>query len=320
MLTAKKAVREMVEKYNIDAVYSSSPPYTCSLIARYAKRKYGLPWIAGFRDPWTGFISSPKRWFIPRAIDRWMEESVFLTADAVECAWKGIIKDALVKYPNIESGKFHHVPNGYDSADYPELSEEQKRPNDKFTVTYTGSMYGRRNPSSLFAALESLIKNGKLNQDEFTLKFIGRFGNEVHEMFEQASFRSSIEVINYMPHQESIVELMKSDLLLLVVDESKESEEIVPGKVYEYIGTGKPLMAIAPEESAIADLMMETKAGMLAHQSNIDKIEDIFMTYFNDWKNGTKSINPDFEVIRSYERRESAKKLAELLNGTIGRK
>jgi len=311
LMTAKKAVDEIVVKYNIDAVYSSSPPYTCSLIARYAKRKHNLPWIAGFRDPWTGFISSPKRWFIPAMIDKGMEKSVFTEADAVECAWLGIIKDALGKYPDIHKSKFHHVPNGFDSDDYPQLD---KKRNDRFTLTYTGSMYGRRNPASLFEAIERLIEAGRISAEQFNLRFIGRFGNEVHDMFAKASFKESIEIISYIPHKESIEYLMKSDILLLIVDESKESEEIVPGKVYEYLGTRIPLIAIAPEKSAIADLIDETKAGMLAHQTDIKKIGDIFMTYFNDWNESKTTLVPEEKSVNSYERKEASRKLSGLLN------
>jgi glycosyltransferase involved in cell wall biosynthesis len=311
LLTAVKAGKQMIEKYSIDAVYSSSPPYTCSIIARNLKRTKHIPWVAGFRDPWTGFISSPKRWFLPAAIDKGMEHSVFNEADAVECAWEGIIKDAQTKFPDIPKNKFHHVPNGYDSSDFPII---EPRRNDKFTVTYTGSMYGRRNPSSLFAAIELLINRGEINPGEIHLRFVGRFGSEVHEMFDSASFSKSIEIINYVPHDKSIEYLMTSDALLLIVDESKESDEIVPGKVYEYIGVVKPLIAIAPQQSAIAQLIKQTSAGRIAHQSETGLIADIFIQYYQDWKNNISGFSPNLELIKSYERREAAGKLASILN------
>ncbi len=310
LLSAKKAVRELHGKYGFDAVYSSSPPYTCSLIARYAHRKFNIPWIAGFRDPWTGFISSPKRWFLPRAIDRRMEHSTFREADQVECAWLGIIKDALGKYPGLDSTKFFHVPNGFDSSDFPVVEPVV---NEKFTVTYTGSMYGRRNPSSLFAALELLVGRGEVEPSAIHLRFVGRFGTEVEEMIEKTTFRSAIENIAYVPHKKSIEYLMTSDCLLLIVDESKESEEIVPGKVYEYIGVGKPILAIAPKESAIADLLAETEAGLTAHQTETEKIAGIFKKYYEGWKSGNVDFNPKVDAIRGYERKEAARKLAGLL-------
>ncbi len=313
-LTARKEILKIGNKYKIDAVVSSSPPYTSSLLAKYAKKKLKIPWIAEFRDPWTGFISAPKRWFLPRAIDKSMEHSVFKIADAVEYAWHGIKKDALEKYPGLDNRKFFHIPNGFDSNDFPNI--EHKR-NEKFILTYTGSLYGRRNPASLFKAIENLISSNKINPDEFLLRFVGRFGEEVEEMFKNATFKNSIEKHSYVPHSESVKFLLRSDALLLIVDESKESEEIVPGKVYEYIGVKKPIIAIAPQESAIAALLRETKSGKTAHQTEIEKTCDIFMELFKSWKNGSGSFNPDEKAVKNYERRESAKKLAELLDNFI---
>ncbi len=310
LFSAKKAALELIKEHNIQAIYSSSPPYTCSLIARYAHKKTGLPWVAGFRDPWTGFISSPKRWFLPAYIDRYFEKSVFSDADAVECAWEGIIKDAFGKYPDLDKSRFHHVPNGFDSNDFPMIPKVRT---DKFTITYTGSLYGRRNPSSLFAAIEKLISDNKVDPNKIHLRFVGRFGNEVEQMYDQASFSKSIERISYVPHHKSIEYLFQSDALLLIVDESKESEEIVPGKVYEYIGTGKPLIAIAPNNSAIAKLMVETNGGLVAHQTELEKIADIFYKYYKAWESDEMLIEPIADEVSKYERRNAAKQLAELL-------
>ena len=303
---------ELIKEHNIQAIYSSSPPYTCSIIARSLKKKTGLRWVAGFRDPWTGFISSPKRWFLPSAIDKHLEFSTFNEADAVECAWEGIIKDAMEKYPSLDNSKFVHVPNGYDSADFPK--EIDTTPTSKFTITYTGSLYGRRNPKSLFDALEVVFNKGEITPIQCTFRFIGRFGTEVEEMFRSVSFPESLEIHGYMSHEESIRYLFKSDVLLLIVDESKESAEIVPGKVYEYLGVLKPILAIAPHDGAIASLIRETEAGAIAHQTEVENIVSIIEEYFHAWQEQTLHQKAGKkEVIERYERKESTKKLASLL-------
>jgi glycosyltransferase involved in cell wall biosynthesis len=133
-------------------------------------------------------------------------------------------------------------------------------------------------------------------------------------MIQNTSFSECIEVINYLPHSKSIEMLLRSDSLLLIVDESKESEEIVPGKVYEYLGTYKPLLVIAPEQGAIADLIEETGAGLISHQSNIDKIAQNYLQLFHNWQNKIQLNSIKKDKINQYERKESAKKLAELLD------
>lgn len=312
--SAKKEAKKILDEYKIDAIYSSSPPYTCSVIANSLQKETKLPWVAGFRDPWTGFLTTPTRWFLPAAIDRSMEHSVFKKATAVEAAWQGIIKDALSKYDDLDESKFHHVPNGYDSSDFP-VGEYTR--NEKFTLTYTGSLYGRRNPKSLFEAIEKLIQMGKIDKEKLKLVFVGRFGEEVVEMFENASFKECIETVGYVTHKESISFLIKSEALLLIVDEAKESEEIVPGKVYEYLGTMRPLFAIAPNESAIAELIYETDAGLVAHQSEIDKIAENLHEYYYHWEESLPLTQPNVKAIEQYERRNASKKLAEILDGIV---
>lgn len=308
--TAVSAGMRLIEQFDIQAIYSSSPPYTASLIARQLKRKTGLRWVAGFRDPWTQFLTTPNRWFLPAAIDRSLEHSVFREADAVECAWQGIINDAIGKYPQLPREKFYHIPNGFDSSDFPVVSRHR---NHKFTITYTGSMYGRRNPASFFKALELLIWMQKLNPQDIHLRFVGRFGAEVHEMFQNASFRESIEILSYVPHEQSVAYLLRSDALLLIVDEAKESEEIVPGKVYEYVGVQKPIIAVAPAHSAIAKLLEETKAGAVAHQSDVEGCARIIEQYYDAWKSGT-TAHQHSDAVAAYERRQLTGQLAQLLS------
>jgi glycosyltransferase involved in cell wall biosynthesis len=309
---AVKAGMKAIEEEGISAIYSSSPPYTCSLIARTLKRKSGLPWVAGFRDPWTGFITTPKRWALPAKIDRTLEHAVFKEADAVEVAWTGIMKDALGKYPTLDRAKFHHLPNGFDSADFPTVSPSE-RTDDRFTVTYAGSMYGRRNPDAFLKAVEGLVGRREVDPAKIRLRFIGRFGEEVMAMFRDSDLRDAIEVVGYMPHGESIAQLLLADALLLVVDECDESDEVVPGKVYEYIGSHRPVIAVAPERSAIADLINETRSGYVAHQSNIPGIAHAFLALYRDHLSGTRSLEPDEKAIAGYERKNVTGKLARLL-------
>ncbi len=309
---AVRAGMETIRREKIEAIYSSSPPYTCALIARKLKRDSRLPWVAGFRDPWTGFITTPHRWFLPRAIDRRLERSVFEQADAIEVAWKGIERDARRKYPDLPGEKFHHLPNGYDSHDFPSI-DPNRRSDHRFTITYTGSMYGRRNPDAFLRAVEGLAARGDIDATRIRLRFIGRFGDDVHEMFRVSPLHNAIDILGYMSHRESIEQLLLADALLLVVDEYEESDEVVPGKVYEYIGSGKPVIAVAPERSAIADLIAETRSGYVAHQSNIEGIATAVMALYRDHESGERSVVPDRFAIERYERRNMTGRLADLL-------
>ena len=309
----RQAVREglrIVKDEEIAAIYSSSPPYTCSVIARALKRKTGIPWIAGFRDPWRGFLSTPKRWWLPDFIDRRFERGTFRDCDRMEVAWTGILKDFHAKYPELPTEKVRHLPNGFDSADFPSVEIMDAR---CFTVTYTGSMYGKRNPETFLAAVASLVQQGAVDSQKIRLQFIGRFGNEVRAMFDRSPLASSIVVKEYVPHAESVRQLFQSDALLLIVDDFRGNEEIVPGKVFEYIGAGKPIITLAPE-GAVADVIRETRSGSAVRSDDVPAIAAAFQLYYEGWKDGTIGLEQDKDEVSKYERKAVAKRLAELLD------
>jgi hypothetical protein len=133
-------------------------------------------------------------------------------------------------------------------------------------------------------------------------------------MFRAFGYPDLIDVEGYLPHAESIRRLLLSDALLLVVDTTDDSAEIVPGKVYEYVGTGLPVIAVAPESGAIADLMRETGAGLVAHQSNVERIGAHVLALYRHHIGEENPVNPDPETIYRYERRNITGELARLLD------
>ncbi|MFQ3598161.1 MAG: glycosyltransferase [Chloroherpetonaceae bacterium] len=306
---AKKHALKIIAEEKIDCLYSSSPPYTTALIARTVAKKTRLPWIAGFRDPWTGFLSTPTRYGLAKKIDEQLERSVYQSCDILEVAWKGIGKDFQKKYPDIDASKIVHIENGFDAADIPSLIFPR---NDRFTITYTGSMYGKRSPKPFLDAVKSLIAQGKVDPKKIKLNFIGRFGANLLPLFEDEGLYGAVEVKSYMPHAESVKELLKSDALLLVVDDAEGSEEIVPGKVYEYIGTSRPVITLALE-GAIATLIRETNAGIVANFRNSSEIESAVLHYYDAFWNGEALWKGNSGVIKKYTRREAAGKLAEVV-------
>jgi glycosyltransferase involved in cell wall biosynthesis len=307
---------DIIRREKIDAIYSSSPPYTTAVISQRLHTAATIPWIAGLRDPWTGFLSSPDRWFLPRAIDRAMEQAVLKNATMVEAAWRGILKDIITKSPDLDPTKLFYLPNGFDGADYP---DNVAPASDKFTMTYTGSMYGVRNPGTFLRAVEELVADGELDESKIRLKFIGRFGSDVHEMFRSSAIRQSIEVVPYLPHHESIRELLRANALLLIVDETKDSAEIVPGKVFEYLGARRPILALA-SDGAVAELLRETMSGFVAPNQDILAIKRAFLECYRKFGYRKEQFAPNIEAIKRYERKEITSQLAVLLDTAHARK
>lgn len=321
----KNAVAEgmkITKEYPISMIYSSSPPYTVSLVARKINKLSGIPWVAGFRDPWTGFESStPNRWFLPKSIDKKLERSVFTDAKMVDVAWEGIREDVRGKYPKIPTSKFVHIPNGFDSADFPEhdiVKRAIRERGEKFVITYSGSLYGPRNPRTFLEAIRKLIGSGSVEKEKLHLRFVGRFGPDIHEMLDAPDVASMVEKIDYVAHSRAVELVQDSDALLLIVDDTATVGAIVPGKVYEYLGAMRPLIAFAPPDGAIGELLNETSGGKAIAQSDADSAASYIKTLYDAWQLGeqTSSVMKT-EVISKYERREETRRLAGVFDSLV---
>ena len=306
---AVKKGLEIIKNNNIDLLYSSSPPYTCSLIARDLKRKTGLKWVAGFRDPWTGFLNTPVRKGIAKKIDIKFEHTSYSEADRIEVAWPGIKEDITGKYTDLEKEKIFYVPNGYDPEDFSNPVYRETKEN-KFTITYTGSMYGLRNPGSFLTAMDKLFEDGTLTPDNVKLNFIGRFGGEARDWFTKTKFKDSVNIVDYVSHTESIGYLLSSDANLLLIDESKDISKIVPGKVFEYLGAKRPIIGIGTKGSDVEKILLETGCGKLESHSNIEGIKNIILEFYNNYKSYGSKGNFNDNKIEYYSRKNLAGKLA----------
>ena len=320
--SAVKEAMKIMKEYPISMIYSSSPPYTVSVIARKVSKKSGVPFVAGFRDPWSGFeVSAPKRWLLPRMIDENLERSVFHDAKMIDVAWKGITCDALAKYSDLAEEKFIHIPNGFDSADYSEHEihkrAERKR-GEKFIITYSGSLYGPRNPKNFFRAIELLLDRNEIDPNKLHLRFVGRMGDDLRYMFEAPKIKPLVEKLDYVPHSKAVELISDSDALLLIVDDIPSVEHIVPGKVYEYLGAMRPILAIAQPNGAIGELLKETHGGEAVAQNDIEGQARVIKSFYSSWLNGNSpSSEMDANAISQYERREATRKLAEVFDSIV---
>lgn len=325
---AVKEGKRIIDEEKPDIIFTSSPPYTTALIGmelkKYARKKYGkeIIWVSDFRDAWTDYLTSPKRWFIPSKIDRHYEKATLDCADIVTIVASGMKDDFDNKYPEV-SAKTDYVllRNGYDPDDYSGADKNPKK-NDKFTIVYTGSMYGKRNPYYLLDSVSELVKEGKIEKDKIKFIFVGRLSSDINEYIERSPLQDCIERIAYVPHSESINYLMRADAMLLIIDEDKYSKMILSGKVFEYLGaaaiTTKPIFAIAGEGEA-KNLIIETKAGMITPHHKPEVLKENYLKLYNGFFENNNTFLPDTEAIRKYERRLLTGKLAEVFDESVKR-
>jgi hypothetical protein len=323
---AVKEGKKIIDSEKPDIIFSSSPPYTCALIAmelkQYAKKKHGIdiPWISDFRDAWTDYLTTPNRWFIPKKIDKNYEKTTLDKADVLTIVASGMKDDFERKYPEIsEKTNYVLLRNGFDSQDYAHTDFKGVK-NDKFTVVYTGSMYGKRNPYYFLDTIADLVKTGSVDVNKISFIFVGRLGGDIQNYINSSPLKPAIETISYVPHSESINYLMKADAMLLVIDEDKYSKMILSGKVFEYLGasiiTGKPVFTVAGEGEA-KDLIEEVSGGIVVPHHHPEILSREYLKLYNGFFENNTTFLPNTEAIKHYERKLLTKKLAEVFDNSI---
>ncbi len=261
---AHRQASRIIREEKIDLIFSSSPPHSLQLIARKIARKHRIKWVADFRDPWSELVhyQANKRSWLTRKIDGHFEKIVFKDADRIIAAAKHYaqcIKSHVDRQIDV-------IYNGYDAADMLPATEKT---DSCFLITYTGELSKDRIPYPLIKALS------KLKNDRIRLQFIGNACEELHEEVLRNNIEGITTYKHYIPHKEALRELARSDLLLIVVNNTSEGRGIVPGKLFEYMGMRKPILCIGPETGETAHLIAGNGAGFTVDYPDEEKCSRI---------------------------------------------
>lgn len=270
------AIRE-VRKRNIDCVLTSCPPYSSHLAGLLVHSVTGVRWIADYRDPWT--ISDGKSEFstctVTRAIEKMMEKQVIRHADTILANTEKMVEVFRKRFDSNGTGNYVYLPNMIDLKKYDAFRRMAKYP--KFTVSYAGSMYVGRSPEPLFAAIRDLRQDGTIEEGEILVKLAGYCdtiaGIPISTVVARYGLESSVEVNGLMPHAEALEMIRRSHLGLLLAPEQPMQ---IPAKVYEYMGLGTRILAIA-KQGATRDLMVSTRCGMAFDPSDIGGIKQYLL-------------------------------------------
>jgi glycosyltransferase involved in cell wall biosynthesis len=310
---AVRAGRRILQTEPCQVIYTSSSPYTDHLIGYQLKKRLGVPWVADFRDPWVGnfAIRTPTRFH--RYLVSVLEHRVVHLADRVLVVNEPTRHDFLQRYPALDKDKIQAIPNGYDPDDFETLSP-LKPLADQFLLVYSGSFYGEhRTPRFFFEALQSLISSGAIPVQAIRVRLVGNAGKSTLQMIANMRLSKVIEMTGFLPHRDAIAHLMAADALLLVVGAGPGSERVIPGKIYEYLASGKPILGLVPP-GVSADLIREAGAGVVIDPQDVHGIAAQIFNLYERWKKGALNVKSDPRVVERFSRRSLTSQLAEVLD------
>jgi glycosyltransferase involved in cell wall biosynthesis len=306
------AVRQgekIIKKENIDILYATAPIFTSFLIGFLLKKKNGKPLVLDYRDPWTqnAFIKYPTE--LHRKIEEKMETLALATADQVIVTAEPMKRRLFEKYPFVK-GKVNTITNGFDSEDFKNLTA--KRDKEKFTITYTGNLYGLRTGKQFFTALKELFEEKPELQTKIQVLFAGLPGRKAASLVKEFGLQNVVKLLGYQSYKETLRLMVNADVLLLIMSSDEVTDEktgplTIPLKLFEYLGAKRPILAIAPLGKA-TDIINSTKTGVVVSPQNTAVIAQAIFKLFQDWKSGTLKVEEG--DISEYERKKLTYKLA----------
>ena len=294
----------------IDAIISSGPPHTTHMIANKIKKKFNIPWLADFRDPWT-FVDYYDQLKISKWADKKhhkLEASVLKNADktvTVTWSWAEDFNKKKIKKVGV-------VTNGYDPQDFEKATGAVSN---KFGITHIGSMNKDRNPAILWPVLRRLSDSIEGFKEALEIRLIGPVDFQIFKSIEENKLNDFLHHTAYKGHKEVINDLLDSALQLLPINNTANLMGVVPGKLFEYIGSRRPILCIGTKIGDAARIIKETNSGKVFDYNEESELEDYLRTAFEDFKKGTlKSTSSDYA---RFSRKNLAGEIANHLNEII---
>jgi glycosyltransferase involved in cell wall biosynthesis len=305
--SALRAGRRVLESQDVEAIWSSSFPMTAHMIACKLKLETGKPWVADFRDLWTENQSPTYSNAVRKRLDRLIESRLIENADALVT----VSEELAEKLRRLTGGskRVEVITNGFDSDDFVGIEHS---PQSKWRLTFVGSFYRFSDPSPILTALQRLIGTGAIRREDVQLSLVGATNHSIQDLLVKFGLAEQANFTGFIPHRESLAYQVNSSLLLFPLHGNGASPGIVSGKLFEYLGARRPILAVIPPDFEAARIINEAKAGVTIEPSNIDEIQRQLLASYGAFKAG-EDLSFDSTDVSRYERSRGAEQLARLL-------
>jgi glycosyltransferase involved in cell wall biosynthesis len=282
-----KFLVDFIRDNKIDTIITTGPPHSIHFIGYYVKKKLKhVTWLADFRDPWSewGFLDTLMVGSFSKSIHRRLQGKILKNADIVTSITPFYVR----QFETLSNRKVHLLTNGYDEDDFRQLAVEKT---EKFIIRHVGIVNEKCDPRPFMQALKEAMTEDHIFASLVQVDFVG----EVHASFKSYVLADEIlsRVTSFsppVPHKELIRLYNRSSLLLLVLEGYKDAAGYMPGKLFEYLATGLPVLGVGPAEGDASDLMMSAGIGKMLDGYRVSTIKTEMLAHFSEWKLAGKGV------------------------------
>ncbi|MFO8234633.1 MAG: hypothetical protein R6U04_04400 [Bacteroidales bacterium] len=307
---AVKKGKEIIKKYPIKAVITTGPPNSIHLIGQKIRNKYNIPWIMDFRDPWTSNYIVKElmhRSIIAEKIDKKLENKALKFADCITGISPGLLEEFRDRAKRIET-----IYNGFDEEDFSYYEKESQH---IFTLSYIGSLKPNQNILALWKAIAELKEEIVDFRQYFKLQFIGNLNFQIINTIKAYGLEEQLMLSEFIPHEEAIIKMQNTSLLLFIVPRAIYAKSITSGKIFEYMASRTPMLSLGPVDGEAAWILNKGKRDPIIDYDDKDRIKQNIKEKYMFWKKNN-GLLPKHETNEHlyFSRKKQTGQFAEILN------
>ncbi|MCV6629404.1 MAG: glycosyltransferase [Flavobacteriaceae bacterium] len=288
----------------LDLIITTGPPHSVHLLGKDIQDQLGIPWIADFRDPWTSIGYHQKLGLCSWAAKKHkqLEKEILDAASALVVTSFATAKE----FQRITQTPIQLITNGFEPKPIPEQSID-----DKFSLVHIGSLLSARNPKILWEVLVELLEEVNGFIEDLQLEFVGIIGEEIQEDIARFGLESYTRYTGYLSHEEVLRKQRQSRLLLLLEIDAEITRGIIPGKLFEYMDSGRPILALGPQKWDVAKILNNKEATYCLWQKDKQGIKAQLLHWYKCYK---QNINTKQQyAVETYTRNAISKQLVQFI-------
>lgn len=311
-------LRKYLMEHPVDLIVSTGPPQSMHIIGWKLAAATGKPWIADFRDPWTKIFYF-KHLSMTKATERWhkrMEKRILDDADAV-VAVSPLVQQ---EFQAITQTPVELITNGYDECDFPDgrNRDAEGGPGKDFVIAHTGLFAADGNPERLWEVLAEKCSKDDEFRKRLKIKLIGKTDEQVITSIKDAGLEDSLIDMGYQTHAEAVRQQRQASLLILPLRKEPEYKAVLPGKLFEYLASWRPVLGIGQTDGAMSMILNQTKTGVVLGWEDNKSMARFIDLCWNNHMSGRLTVED--ADISQFTRRNLTRRMAALFGQLSGRK